>query len=256
MANETNELLNEFIDIMLTKYTQEAFDSFPIVNGFKQCPSGDYTDIRKFPGNCTFGEWSKFGNYSKFGNRNKFGMSCSFGEWSKFDIYCSFGCYCNFGKHCAFGRRCDFMEYCSFSGNGTFDKYCVFKSRCSFGEWCSFKSCNFSSDCVFGEHNYFEKYCTFGEDSRFGNQCIFIGLCICEFGVFDKMVLCSGFGRAYRTTYFFHLNNGDIFVRCGCFSGSLEEWKRKVKVTHKGKTLKKAYLSLIPSVKAQFKYDY
>ena len=42
----------------------------------------------------------------------------------------------------------------------------------------------------------------------------------------------SGFGSEYRTTTFFKLKNSDeIGVRCGCFYGTLKEFKEKVKET-------------------------
>lgn len=43
----------------------------------------------------------------------------------------------------------------------------------------------------------------------------------------------KGFGRNYRTTTFFKLKDGGIGVRCGCFYGTLDEFRKKVKETHK-----------------------
>lgn len=42
-------------------YTQKQFNDLPVVNGRKQCPTGDYTRIKSFPEGCTFGEWCSFG---------------------------------------------------------------------------------------------------------------------------------------------------------------------------------------------------
>jgi len=67
------------------------------------------------------------------------------------------------------------------------------------------------------------------------------------------MIFCGGFGRYSRTTYFFLLTDKRIFVRCGCFKGSLDEWVAQVSETHNGTNLEASYLSLIPAVKAQFK---
>lgn len=55
----------------------------------------------------------------------------------------------------------------------------------------------------------------------------------------------SGFGSEYRTTTFFKLKNSDeIGVRCGCFYGTMKEFRGKVKKTH-GETKKaKEYLML------------
>lgn len=54
----------------LKKYTQEEFDAFPVVDGWKLCPMGDYSLIKSF------------------GEEYSFGEECSFGE----------GCICEFGK--------------------------------------------------------------------------------------------------------------------------------------------------------------
>ena len=50
----------------MKKYTQEEFDQFPADEcGYKQCPSGDYTLIQKFPEYCSFGDWCSFGERCK-----------------------------------------------------------------------------------------------------------------------------------------------------------------------------------------------
>lgn len=50
----------------MKKYTQEDFDAFEVIDGIKQCPSGDYSDIQ------IFGEWCSFGRCCSFGE------GCSF----------------------------------------------------------------------------------------------------------------------------------------------------------------------------------
>jgi hypothetical protein len=32
----------------MKKYTQEEFDALPLVDGVRQCPTGDYTQIMNF----------------------------------------------------------------------------------------------------------------------------------------------------------------------------------------------------------------
>ena len=80
----------------MKKYTQADFDAFEVIDGIKQCPSGDYSDIQVFSDRCSFGE------------------DCSFGE------YCSFGKWCSFSKQCSFGEDCSFGEECSFEGKGEY----------------------------------------------------------------------------------------------------------------------------------------
>lgn len=80
----------------MKKYTQADFDAFEVIDGIKQCPSGDYSDIRVF------------------GKRCSFGRGCSFGEW------CSFGRGCSFDERCSFGEWCSFDERCSFEDKGEY----------------------------------------------------------------------------------------------------------------------------------------
>ena len=62
-----------------------------------------------------------------------------------------------------------------------------------------------------------------------------------------------GFGREYRTTTFFRLQNGGIGVRCGCFYGTLDEFRAKVKETHKESKMGKEYLMLADLMEYKFK---
>ena len=63
----------------------------------------------------------------------------------------------------------------------------------------------------------------------------------------------SGFGSEYRTTTFFKLKNSDeIGVRCGCFYGTLKEFKEKVKETHGESKKAKEYLMLADLMEYRF----
>ena len=63
----------------MKKYTQADFDAFEVIDGIKQCPSGDYSDIQVFSDRCSFGEDCSFGEECSFGE------CCSFGEWCSFE---------------------------------------------------------------------------------------------------------------------------------------------------------------------------
>lgn len=84
----------------------------------------------------------------------------------------------------------------------------------------------------------------------FGEGCSFRKGCICEFGTFHKLATVGGFGSESRTTYFFLLDDGNVSVRCGCFSGTLEEWENKVKDTHGDSAFAKSYLLAGQAVRA------
>lgn len=59
----------------LKKYTQKEFDALPVVNGWKRCPTGDYSLIK------SFGEWCRFGK----------GCICEFGKFQKLTTVGGFG---------------------------------------------------------------------------------------------------------------------------------------------------------------------
>ena len=53
----------------MKKYTQSDFDNFEVdENGYKICPSGDYTQISRFGEKCSFGEGCRFGEMCSFEN--------------------------------------------------------------------------------------------------------------------------------------------------------------------------------------------
>ena len=54
----------------------------------------------------------------------------------------------------------------------------------------------------------------------------------------------SCFGSENRTTTFFHTKDDGISVRCGCFYGTLDEFREKVKERHGDSRLAKEYLML------------
>ena len=68
----------------------------------------------------------------------------------------------------------------------------------------------------------------------------------------SDILIVGPIGSRNDYTNIFHTDKG-IFVRCGCFRGSLNEFSEKAKETHGESKLAKDYLALIDFVKA--KYD-
>ena len=104
----------------MKKYTQADFDAFEVIDGIKQCPSGDYSDIQVFSDRCSFGEDCSFGEQCSFGACCSFGEQCSFGACCSFGKGCSFSESCSFGERCSFSENCSFSERCSFEGKGEY----------------------------------------------------------------------------------------------------------------------------------------
>ena len=65
----------------------------------------------------------------------------------------------------------------------------------------------------------------------------------------------KGFGRENRNTTFFRTKNNEIFVNCGCFSGNLNEFRKKVKETHRESKMAQEYLMIADLMQLHFVED-
>lgn len=63
----------------------------------------------------------------------------------------------------------------------------------------------------------------------------------------------KGFGSCFRSTRFYRQINKTIGVRCGCFSGTLEEFREKVKETHGESKLAEEYLMIADLMEYHFR---
>ena len=90
----------------------------------------------------------------------------------------------------------------------------------------------------------------FGDAQVFGNAQVFGDARVSG----DKdYAYAHGFGSCNRTTTFFRLKDGDVGVRCGCFYGTLAQFRDNVCETH-GETKKaQEYLMLADLMDFRFK---
>lgn len=65
----------------------------------------------------------------------------------------------------------------------------------------------------------------------------------------------KGFGSENRNTTMFRTKDRDIFVRCGCFAGSLKEFSEKVGETHGNSKYAKEYLACVEVARIHFEID-
>jgi len=198
-------------------FTQAEFDNLPVIDGVKQCPTGDYSSVRNFGERCVFGAESIFCRDSRFAD------SCIFGEKSRFGVGCSF---CD---RCVFGIGIRFEIWCKF-GLG-----CIFGSETRFGDWCGF-----GAECVFGDR------CAFGVQNRFGERCIFAGRrALPE----NPLLVFPGAGTDDRIVYAINVEGGP-WIEGWSFSGGIDEFRAKVRVNGGG--LKSRYLSVAYEVAAKW----
>jgi hypothetical protein len=62
----------------------------------------------------------------------------------------------------------------------------------------------------------------------------------------------QSFGSVNRTTTVFKEANGKIKIICGCFNGTIDEFKNQVLQTHKENKFAKEYLAIIEVIKIKF----
>ena len=152
----------------------------------------------------------------------------SFGEGCNFSARCRFGEECSFGERCSFGAGCRFGEGCSFGEWCRFGECCSFGERCSFGEWCRFGEC-----CSFGERCSFGVQCRFGEGCSYENGAVKNG----------RYVAVDRIGSENRKAYFYIDENGNMFVRAGCWFSDMAAFKERVKKVHAGTIHERTYLA-------------
>lgn len=64
----------------------------------------------------------------------------------------------------------------------------------------------------------------------------------------------KGFGTVYRPTTFFRCHDGEERVTCGCFYGTIDEFREQVKRTRKGKVADE-YLKIADLMEYHFKKE-
>ena len=100
------------------------------------------------------------------------------------------------------------------------------------------------------EIKQFPGYCSFGERCSFG-----VGCKVENDKELKRFLKFEGFGSVRRCTYFFLLTDNTIYVRCGCFSGYIDEFRNKVKKTHSDSLYAQGYLKTADLAQWYFKEE-
>ena len=123
---------------------------------------------------------------------------------------------------------------------------------------------------VFDNAEIFDNARVFGDAQIYGNTCVFDNAQV--FGdahVYDNAwiyrdaqisnnadyIYFKGFGSENRNTTMFKTKNRDVYVSCGCFTGSLRAFMDKVKETHGNTKYAKEYLACVEVAKIHFEID-
>ena len=114
---------------------------------------------------------------------------------------------------------------------------------------------------VSGDAHVYGDAHVFGNSSVSGDAHVYGDAWVCDnahiygnarvYGNADYIYL-KGFGSHSRSTTMFRGENENIYVSCGCFSGTLEEFESEVKETHGNNKFAKEYLALVEAAKIHF----
>ena len=108
---------------------------------------------------------------------------------------------------------------------------------------------------VFGDAKVYGKAWVSGNAKVFGDAWVYGNAEVSGnaevYGNADYTII-QGFGSEYRNTTFFKCKDGNIGVKCGCFYGTLDEFRSKVKETHKDSKFAKEYLMIADLMEYHF----
>jgi acetyltransferase-like isoleucine patch superfamily enzyme len=212
----------------------------------------------------SFSERRIFAGKSAFGVRTSFAAGTRFGYGCTFDHNCEFGEGCRFGPRCDFEYGASFGPSCRIGSNSyvgssaSFECGCEFGSKCKIGSNASFgRECRLEDGCVVMFNARFEKNCILGRDCEVWADATMSGQCSMGAGTelsapihlpdrFEfqakvsiagrplapiryPVVSASGFGSEARRTTGILLASGEILVMCGCWSGTLVEFRERIR---------------------------
>lgn len=104
---------------------------------------------------------------------------------------------------------------------------------------------SFGEGCCFGKRGSFGEWCYFGAGGSFGAWCSFDEQCSYENGAVKngRYVAVDRIGSENRKAYFYIDDNGNMFVRAGCWFSDMAAFKERVKKVHAGTIHEKTYLA-------------
>ena len=164
-----------------------------------------------------------------------------------------------------------------------FDNACVYdNARVSCNAYVCGNACVYDNAQIYDSARICDDVCVYGNAYVYGDARVFGNACVCDnaevsdnarvlgnaqvYGTIwihcDAQIssnadyICfKGFGSENRNTIMFKTKNGDVYVCCGCFEGSLKEFMDKVKETHGNTKYAKEYLACIEVAKIHFEID-
>lgn len=104
---------------------------------------------------------------------------------------------------------------------------------------------------VYGDAEVYGNAKVYGDAWVCGNAKVCGNANVC--GNYDY-TLIKGFGTEYRNTTFFRCEDGNVRVVCGCFYGTIDEFRERVKTTRTGK-IAEEYLMVADLMEFHFREE-
>lgn len=219
-------------------------------------PTGDYSAVRQFPDGLTFASKCKFNNGTMFGDDTKFGSYCEFGRYVEFGDNTKIGEQATVGHNAVLGTNCHIDSNSRFGDSTMVGSRSIIESHVYIGNYA-----NISSNSKIGNQVRFGHSCSLGGGDTTIHPTLMFGADLNirpgtklitgakaggdQFQFNDVIVdlvhksmsnalratpvlTFGGGGSSNRTTYFFNTKDG-VFVRSGCFRGTLKQFRAKVK---------------------------
>ena len=109
---------------------------------------------------------------------------------------------------------------------------------------------------VYGNARVYGNAWVYGNAQVYGNARVYGDAQVCgDADIYDNSQKSSvdGFGSENRTTTFFREKSGGVGVKCGCFYGTLDEFREKVRKTHGDSEIAQEYLAIADVEERRFK---
>ena len=145
---------------------------------------------------------------------------------------------------------------CVFGDARVFDNVCVYDNAWVYGYARVYdNACVYGYARVSGDARVFDNARVFDDACIYGNAWVYDNARVCrDAQIFSNAdyIYFKGFGSENRYTSMFRTKNRDVYVRCGCFTGSLKAFTDKVKETHGSGKYAKEYLACAEVAKIHF----
>ena len=176
---------------------------------------------------CVYGNAWVNDNAHIFGSAQVYGNACVYDHARVFDIAHIFGNARVYGSACVYGHAQVYGVNARVFGIARVHDY----AYVALNAWI-YDSAHVSGDTLISENM------EIGMDARITSN--------------DDVCSISSFGSRNRSTTFFKCEDNTIKVVCGCFKGTLDEFRDKVKETHGNNQYAKEYLAITDVAELRF----